>query len=84
MFFTNTFLNSVSTIASESSDVASAAAMENLSNDQDYIEVNHSKTNMNEISSVQDSIKNYLGIITINNFFIESCTEDISFLFVLE
>ena len=63
MFFTNTFLNSVSTIASESSDVASAAAMENLSNDQDYIEVNHSKTNKNEISSVQDSIKKLLMII---------------------
>ena len=36
-------VNSVSTIAAESSDVASAAAMNDLSNDQDSVEVDYSK-----------------------------------------
>ena len=58
MFFTTIVVNSVSTIAAESSDVASAAAMNDLSNDQDYVEVDYPKKNKNEISSVQDPIKN--------------------------
>ena len=58
MFFTTTVVNIVSTIAAESSDVASAAAINDLSNDQDYVEVYDSKTNNNEISSVQYPIKN--------------------------
>ena len=58
MFFTTTVVNSVSTIVAESSDVASAAAMNDLSNDQDSVEVDYSKKNKNEISSVQDPIKN--------------------------
>ena len=58
MFFTTTVVNSVSTIADESSDVASESAMDDLSNDQDYVEVDYPKKNKNEISSVQDPIKN--------------------------
>ena len=36
------------------SDVASAAATDDFSNDQDYVEVDYSKTNKNEKSFVQD------------------------------
>ena len=57
MFFTTTVLNSVSTIAAESSDVTSAAATDDLYYDQDSVEVDYSKTNKNEIYSVQDPIK---------------------------
>ena len=68
MFFTTTVVNIVSTIASESSDVSSAAAMNDLSNDKDSVEVDDSKTNKNERSSVQYPIKecnygNYIQII---------------------
>ena len=68
MFFTTTVVNIVSTIASESSDVASAAAMNDFSNDQDSVDVDNSKTNKNERSSVQDPIKkcndgNYIQLI---------------------
>ena len=42
-FFTTAVLNAVSTIADESSDVASSAATDDLSNDQDYVEVYYSK-----------------------------------------
>ena len=68
MFFTTTVVNSVSTIAAESSDVASAAAMNDLSNDQDFVEVDDSKTNNNERTSVQYPIKklnggNYIQLI---------------------
>ena len=56
MFFITTVLNSVSTIAVESSDVASAAAKDDLSNDQDSVEEDYPKTNKNERSSVQDII----------------------------
>ena len=57
MFFTTTVLNRVSTIAAESSDAASESATDDLFNDQEYVEVYYSKKNMNEISSVQDPIK---------------------------
>ena len=57
MFFTNNVINIVSTIADESSDVASAAAIDDLSNDQDSVDVDYSKTNKNERSSVQYPIK---------------------------
>ena len=57
MFFTTTVVNSVSTIAAESSDIDSAAAMNYLFNDQDSVEVDDSQKNKNEISSVQDPIK---------------------------
>ena len=57
MFFTTTVLNIVSIIAAELSDVASSASMDVFSNDQEYIEVDYSKTDKNEISSVQDPIK---------------------------
>ena len=43
MFFTIIVVNSVSTIAAESSYVASAAATDDLSNGQDYVEVDYSK-----------------------------------------
>ena len=56
MFFATTVINSVSTIASEFSDFASAAAMNDVSNYQDSIEVYYSKTKNNERSSVQDPI----------------------------
>ena len=57
MFFTTTVVNSVSTIAAESSDVASSAAMNDLSNDQDSVEIYDPQKNKNERSSVQDTIK---------------------------
>ena len=56
MFFTTTVVNIVSTIATESSDFASAAEMDDLSNYQDSIKVYYSKTNNNERSSVKDTI----------------------------
>ena len=56
MFFTTVVLNSVSTISAESSDVDSAAATDDLSNDQDSVKVDYSKTRNNVISSVQDPI----------------------------
>ena len=56
MFFTTAVLNSVSTIAAESSDISLAAAMDDFFNDQYSVEVNYSKTRKNEISSVQDPI----------------------------
>ena len=59
MFFTATVINSVSTIEAESSYVASAAATDNFSNDQDYVEVYYSKTNKNERSFVQDPITKF-------------------------
>ena len=59
MFFTTSVLNNVSTIATESSDVASAAAMDDFSNDQDSVEVEYSKTKKNERSSVQDPITKF-------------------------
>ena len=43
MLFTTTALNSVSTIAAESSDVTSEAEIDNFSNDQDYVELYYSK-----------------------------------------
>ena len=59
IFFTTAALNTVPTIAAESSDVASASATDNFSNVQDYVEVDHSKTNNNDISSVQYPITKY-------------------------
>ena len=56
MFFTTTVINSVSTITAESSDFVSAAAMNDVSNYQDSIELYYSKTKNNERSSVQDPI----------------------------
>ena len=56
MFFTTAVLNTVSTIAAESSDVASAAAMDDFSDDQDSVEVDYSKTKKNERYYVQDPI----------------------------
>ena len=56
MFFTTTVVNIVSTIATESSDFASAAAMNDLSNYQESVEVDYPKTNKNERSYVQDTI----------------------------
>ena len=56
MLFTTTVINSVSNIAAESSDVASAAARDDFTNDQEYIEVDYSPENKNERSSVQDPI----------------------------
>ena len=56
MLFTTTIVNSVSTIAAKSSYVSSAAAMDDLSNYQDSVEVYDPKTNKNERSSVQDHI----------------------------
>ena len=56
-------VNSVSTIAAESSDVASEVSMHDLSNYQDSVEVDYSKTNKNESSSVQDPIKNVMMIM---------------------
>ena len=56
MFFTTTVVNIVSNIAAEFSDVASAAAMNDFSDDQDSVEVDDSKTNKDEIFSVQDPI----------------------------
>ena len=61
MLFTTTALNSVSTIAAESSDFTSEAAMCYLSNDQDYVELYYSKTNKNERYSVQGPIKKCNG-----------------------
>ena len=68
MLFANTVINSVSTISDESSYIASAESMDDFSNDQDSVEVDDSKTNKNEIYSVQDPIKkcngsNYTQII---------------------
>ena len=57
MFFTTTAVNSVSTIAAESSDVASSEAMDDFYNDQDSVELDYSKTNNNERYFVQDPIK---------------------------
>ena len=56
MFFTTAFLNTVSTIAAESSDVASASSTDAFSNDQDSVEVEYYKTKQNERSSLQDPI----------------------------
>ena len=61
MFFTTTVINSVSTISDESSDVASAAETDDLSNDKYSVELDYSKTNKNEISSMQDPIKKCNG-----------------------
>ena len=66
MLFTTTVLNSVSTIGAESSDVASEAAIDDFSNDQDYVEVDYFKTNHNYRYSVQDPIK-ILMILMIHN-----------------
>ena len=57
MCFTTIVINSVSTISAESPDVASESAINYFSNDQDYIEVDCSKTNKNERYSMQDPIK---------------------------
>ena len=43
MFFTTTVVNRLSAISAESSDVASEAAMDDLSNYQEYVEVDYSK-----------------------------------------
>ena len=59
MFFTTTVVNIVSTIAAESSDVASAAATDGLSNDQDSVEVYYPKTKKNEKYSMQDPITKF-------------------------
>ena len=56
MFFTTTVINSILTIAAEPLDVALSEATDNLSNDQEYVELDHYKTNNNERSSVQDPI----------------------------
>ena len=59
IFFTTAVLNTVSTIAAESSDVASTAEMDDLSNDIDSVEVDYSKTKKNEISYVQDPVTKF-------------------------
>ena len=41
MLFTTTVVYSVSTIAAESPDVASASAMDDFSNDQESVEVDY-------------------------------------------
>ena len=56
MFLTTAVLNTVSTIAAESSDVASEAATDVFYNDQDSVEVGYYKTKKNDRSSVQDPI----------------------------
>ena len=43
MFFATTVLNSVPTIAAESSDVSSESERYDLSNDQDSVEADYSK-----------------------------------------
>ena len=60
ILFTIAVLNTVSTIAAESSDDASSAATDTLSNDQDSDEVDYSKKNKGKRSSVQDPIKNVM------------------------
>ena len=62
MFFTTAVLNTVSTIAAESSDDASAAATGDFSNDKYSVEVDYPKTEKNERSSVQDPIKNVMMV----------------------
>ena len=81
MFCTTAFLNTISIIAAGSSDVVSAAsAADDLSNDQDSVEVYYSKTKKNERSSVQDTItKCYDGNDTQ-----KIITEDIADLVLLE
>ena len=63
MFFITTVLNSVSTIAAESSDVASASATDDFSNNKESVEVDYYKTNKNERCSVQDPIKNAMMVM---------------------
>ena len=63
MFFTTTVINSVSTIVAESSDVASSEAMKDLSNDQDFFEVDYFKTNKNERYSVKYPITNVMMVM---------------------
>ena len=68
MFFTTNAVNSILTIADESSYVASAAAINDFSNDKDYFEVDDTKTNKNDKSSVKDPINvfndgNYIQLI---------------------
>ena len=59
MLFTSTVVNIVSAIAAESSYVALAEAMDDLSKDQDSVEVYYYKTNKNERSSVKYPIKKF-------------------------
>ena len=62
MFFTTAVINTVLTISYESADVASAAAADDFSNDQDSVEVYYYKTNKNERFSVQDPIKDLIMV----------------------
>ena len=52
IFFTTAALNTVPTIAAESSDVASASATDDFSNDKESVEVDYYKTKKNDRSSV--------------------------------
>ena len=62
MFFTTAVINTVLTISYESADVASAAAADDFSNDQDSVEVYYYKTNKNERFYVQDPIKDLIMV----------------------
>ena len=67
MSFTIDVVNTVSTIAVESSNVSSISATDDLSNYQYSVEVDYFKTKYNEIYSGQDPIKkNYDGNDTQN------------------
>ena len=80
IFFATAVLNTVSTIAAESSDVASAAARDVFSKYQDYVELDYSKTKKNERSSGKDPIKK----CNDDNDTQKTITEDISALVLLE
>ena len=66
MCFTTTVVNNVPTIAAESSYVTSESEMKDLSNDQDYFEIDYSKTNKNERYYVQDPTKIVMMVIISN------------------
>ena len=81
MFCTTAFLNTTSIIAAGSSNfVSAAAAADDLSNDQDSVEVYYSKTKKNERSSVQDPITKCYDC----NYTQKSITEDKADLVLLE
>ena len=80
MFFSTAVLNTVSTIAAESSDVTSSAATDDLYNDQDSVEVYYSKKNKNDRYYVQDPITKWND----GNDTKKITTEDIAALVLLE
>ena len=80
IFFTIAVINSVSTIAAESSYVASASATDDLSNDKDSVEVDYSKTKKDERYYVQD----YITKCNDGNDTQKTKTEDIAASVLLE